>query len=109
MLHYHYVNDSFIIILLKEYLYNTLISIISINFSYYIERATFNYISTINSPLRESISVSVGQLFDTFFYTTLIFFNKSYLVIIEIILCSYIIKLFCIFSYTCFLFYKKKV
>ena len=108
MINYNYINDNTIIIILKEYLYNTLISLISFNISYYIERKAFNFLHYIDSPLRESYSVSIGQFFDTVFYTILIFFNRSYTVIIQIIFCSYIIKLFCIISYTLFLFYKKR-
>jgi uncharacterized PurR-regulated membrane protein YhhQ (DUF165 family) len=106
-LQYSYVNNSFIIIILKEYIYNTFISIISLHLSYYTERHAFNKIQFLPSPIREGISVAIGQLFDTLFYTILIFFNRPYKIIIEIIFCSYIIKLFCIFCYTSFLFYKK--
>jgi hypothetical protein len=107
MINYNYFGNFFISKILKDYLYNTAISVISLKLSYYIERYTFNQIFFLRSPLKEAMSVCTGQLFDTIFYTVLIFFNRPYKIIIEIITFSYMIKLFCIASYTCFLLYKK--
>ncbi len=107
IIQYTFIKSNFILLLIHEYIFNTFISIISFNISYLIERTIFNKINFIKSPFRESLSVSIGQLFDTIFFTFLIFFNRPYTIIIEIILFSYLIKLFCILIYTFFLFYKK--
>jgi hypothetical protein len=108
IINYQYFDNFLIINILKQYIYNTFISIISLNLSYYIEQYFFNRISSIKYPIRETAAVSIAQLFDTIFYTILIFFNRSYNVILEIIFCSYAIKLFCILCYGIFLYYQKK-
>lgn len=108
IINYQYFDNYLVINILKQYIYNTFISIISLHLSYYIERYCFNTIEFIKYPIREAAAVSIAQLFDTIFYTILIFFNRPYKIIIEIIFCSYIIKLFCIFCYSIFLYYQKK-
>jgi hypothetical protein len=107
--YYHNLVSEMHIALITNYFYNTFISIISFNASYYIEQHIFNILYTIESPFRESLSVSAGQLFDTIFYTCFVFYNRPLIVIFQIIIFSYIIKLCCIFMYTFFLSFKQHI
>lgn len=90
--------------ILRQYIKNTVISLISLKITFSIERFIFNKIEyKIKNPYNQFISVTIGQLFDTAFYTILIFYNRSIAHIIEIFLFSYSIKLFCISIFTYFL------
>lgn len=99
--------DNFFSIFIKEYLFNVFVSMISFKISYIIEQSIFNLFYTINTPYREGFSVAIGQLFDTVFFSILIFFNKPYYIIMEIIFFSYVLKLLCIFIYTSLLRFIK--
>jgi len=96
--------DPFAQQFLTQYFKNTIISLISLRIAFFIERFIFDKIEKkIPCPYNQFCSVSCGQIFDTTFYTVLIFYNKSIIHMMQIFGFSYSIKLVCIIIYSYFL------
>lgn len=94
--------------LAKNLFYNFSVSLISFTISYFLERKIYESTKkNFRNKLAQTISVICGQFFDTAFYTILIFYQKPLHIILSVFFFSYIIKLFCIFIYTGFLFLNK--
>lgn len=102
------VQESFYKFIIKNYLYNMLVSVLDFLISYFIERKIYNYLSSVSNPIRGSFSVAISQLFDTIFYSFALFYNRPSYVIMSIITFSYAIKLVCIIFYTAFLYFQKE-
>ena len=84
-----------------NYIWNTIISLISFKIAYVIERHFYNNVfEKVGDLYRQSLSVVVSQLFDTVFYTILVFYSRPFSVICSIIFFSYVIKILCISFYT---------
>lgn len=97
-----------LILLAKNLFYNFSVSLISFSISYFLERKIYeNTRKIFLNTLAQTFSVVCSQFIDTAFYTILIFYQKPLNVILSVFFFSYIIKLFCIFIYTGFLFLNK--
>jgi uncharacterized PurR-regulated membrane protein YhhQ (DUF165 family) len=86
--------------IIHQFIYNTLVSIIVIQITYRIERLVFNYCSRLALAWRAKVSLLISQIFDTAFYTALIFSHAPIEKQVQIALFSYIIKTICIVFYT---------
>lgn len=99
---------SSVVIILKSFIYNLVISLISLTCTYFLERKIYDQLSLrFSSPYSESLAVSASQLFDTLFYSFFVFYHRPIYIIFHIICFSFFIKILCISSYTIFLLYKK--
>lgn len=94
--------------LAKNLFYNFSVSLVSFTISYFLERKIYESTKkNFGDKLAQTISVICSQFIDTAFYTILIFYQKPLHIILSVFFFSYIIKLFCIFTYTGFLFLNR--
>lgn len=94
-------NEIFMKNFVNNYIRNTIISLISFKIAYLIERYFYNNLfMKVSDSYRQSLSVAASQIFDTIFYTILVFHCRPFSVICSIAFFSYIIKIFCISFYT---------